>query len=349
MSSDAATDPRSDMSDFPRLGLRSTRFRDERQADWAALETLLARIERSGTRRLSDDDLLRLPGLYRSVLSSLSVARATSLDQSVIAYLESLSERAYYSLYGTRPPVWQRFLHYMRTGWPEAVRAIWPELLVSFGILFLATILSMSFVMSDPEWFYAFVDAGLAGDRTPAATREQLLDVIYTDPDEASGLGIFATALFSHNSGVAILAFALGFAFGIPTLFLLIQNGLMLGAFLGLHINKGLGYEIGGWLTVHGTTEIFAIVLAGAGGLHIGRAVAFPGHLSRLKSVANAGDVGGRVLGGVVIMLFVAGLLEAYPRQLVSSDEIRYLIGLSLLVLWFAYFFMPRGRGEVTS
>lgn len=337
MSSDGTND-----TTFEALTLRSSRFRAERRADWEALEALLRKIERSGTRGVSDENLLALPGLYRSVLSSLSVARSTSLDQSVIHYLESLSERAYYILYGTRPPVWKRFLYYLRYGWPEAVKTIWPELLISFGIMFLATLLSLSFVLSDPEWFYAFVDAGLAGDRTPAASEEQLLDVIYTDPDEANGLGVFATSLFSHNSGVAILAFALGFAFGIPTIFLLIQNGLMLGAFIGLHIQKGLGYEIGGWLTVHGTTEIFAIILAGAGGLHIGRAVAFPGQLSRLESASKAGDVGGRVLGGVVIMLFFAGLLEAYPRQLINSDEIRYAIGAGLFLLWLGYFFLPR-------
>lgn len=323
-------------------GLRSRRFRVEREADWRELERLLRKIDRFGTRRLTDDELLALPTLYRSALSSLSVARATSLDQSVIVYLESLSERAYYSLYGTKPPIWKRALYFLKTGWPEAVRAVWPELLISFSILLLACLLSLSFVLNDPEWFYSFADASLAGERTPAATREQLLDVIYTDPEDASGLGIFATALFSHNSGIAILAFALGFAFGIPTIILLIQNGLMLGAFIALHIQKGLGYEIGGWLTVHGTTEIFAIVLAGAGGLHIGRSVAFPRQLSRLQSAAKAGDVGGRVLGGVVIMLFVAGLLEAYPRQLISSDEVRYIIGLTMLALWLAYFFVPR-------
>lgn len=343
MSSEAALD-----DGMPHLTLKSSRFRAERETDWRALEDILVRIERGGTRRLSDAELLALPSLYRSVLSSLSVARSTSLDQSVIRYLESLSERAYYSLYSTRRPVWKRFLHYVGYGWPEAVRAIWPELLVAGGLLLLATLLSFSFVMSDPEWFYSFVGESLAGQRTPAASREQLLEVIYTDPDKTDGLGIFATSLFSHNSGVAILAFALGFAFGIPTFILLIQNGLMLGAFIALHVQKGLGYEIGGWLTVHGTTEIFAIILAGAGGLHIGRAVAFPGPLSRLRSAAKSGDVGGRVLGGVVIMLFFAGLLEAYPRQLINSDEIRYAIGIALFVLWCTYFFAPRRKTSLS-
>ena len=326
--------------------LKSSRFRAEREATWKALEALLAKTEGGRTGRLSDAELLELPKLYRATLSSLSVARATSLDQSVIQYLESLSERAYYTLYGARQPLWKRFADYLLHGWPEAVRAIWPELVVATAITLIAAVIGAAFVVSDPDWFYAFVNEGLAGERNPAASRETLESVIYTTDEEKeeSALGAFAAFLFQHNSRVAIMAFALGFAFGIPTIFLLLQNGFMLGAFIGLHMNKNLGVEIGGWLSVHGTTEIGAIILAGAGGLHIGRKVAFPGRRTRLASAAESGDVGARVLGGVVIMLFIAGLLEAYPRQLVDSDAIRYAIGWGLFALWCAYFFIPRRR-----
>ena len=327
------------------LSLKSSRFRSERQDSWQALERLLSKTAGGRTGGLTDAELLELPKLYRAALSSLSVARATSLDQGVITYLESLCERAYYTLYSGREPLWRRALRFLTHGWPEAVRAIWPELLVATFITLGAAVLGAGFVLSDPEWFYSFVGEGLADTRTPAADRETLEAVIYTSDDQKAqgGFGAFAAYLFSHNSRVAILAFALGFAFGIPTVFLLIQNGLMLGAFIALHMRKDLGMEIGGWLSVHGTTEIGAIILAGAGGLHIGRKVAFPGHRTRLASAAASGDVGARVLGGVVIMLFIAGLLEAYPRQLVDSDAIRYAIGWGLFVLWCAYFFLPRG------
>ncbi|TJV11100.1 MAG: stage II sporulation protein M, partial [Mesorhizobium sp.] len=71
-------------------------FRREREADWQAFEALLARVEKRAPRTLSEEELLSLPLLYRSALSSLSVARATSLDSALIAYLESLSLRGYF-------------------------------------------------------------------------------------------------------------------------------------------------------------------------------------------------------------------------------------------------------------
>src|SRR5580704_18951308 len=71
------------------LQLKSRRFRAEREGDWRRLESLLARVEGRSAAGLSDEELLAIPVLYRATLSSLSVARATSLDHSLIDYLES--------------------------------------------------------------------------------------------------------------------------------------------------------------------------------------------------------------------------------------------------------------------
>jgi len=120
-----------------------------------------------------------------------------------------------------------------------------------------------------------------------------------------------------------MFAFALGFAFCIPTAFLLMYNGFALGAFVAVFSDKALGFEVGGWLIIHGATEIFAIILAGAAGLHIGKAVAFPGDLSRTQAASKAGGTASLLMAGVVIMLFFAGLLEGFGRQLITSDLIQ--------------------------
>src|ERR1700704_3604858 len=106
------------------LRLKSYRFRAEREADWARLEALLARAEGRGAAALTDDQLLAAPVLYRAALSSLSVARATSLDQGVIDYLESLCARAYFFVYGTRSSLIERVGRFFSRDWPAAVRSL---------------------------------------------------------------------------------------------------------------------------------------------------------------------------------------------------------------------------------
>ncbi|MBL0965325.1 MAG: stage II sporulation protein M, partial [Blastomonas sp.] len=76
--------------------LRSDRFRLEREGDWQRLDAMVTAMEKGKLRKLSDDDVMALPVLYRNLLSSLSIARESSLDAGLIAYLESLTLRAYF-------------------------------------------------------------------------------------------------------------------------------------------------------------------------------------------------------------------------------------------------------------
>lgn len=328
------------------LQLRSTRFRAEREEAWLKLERLLARAERGGARAMTDEELVAIPSLYRLALSSLSTARAISLDAALISYLEALCGRAYFFVYGARASLPERLARFFRHDWPAAVRGLWPETLAALTALALGALLAFALVMREPEWFYALIPADLAGDRSPAASTENLRATLYSgrDAEGRSGMGVFAASLFTRNAQIAILAFALGFAFGAPSLILLVANGASLGAFVALFASRGLGLEVGGWLLIHGVTELFAAGLAGAAGMSIGRALAWPGRRTRLQAASEAGRRAGVVAAGCVAMLIVAGLLEGFGRQILNEDWARYGVAAITAVLWGAYFYRPAAR-----
>jgi len=321
--------------------VNATRFRKAREADWERLEYLVGRIEKRSVRALSDEDLLALPLLYRSALSSLSVARETSLDRALISYLEQLCTRAYFQIYGVPTSALRQIGRFFAKSWPEAVQAIWRETLVAFLLTVAGAVVAYLLVRNDPTWFFGIMPEGLSAGRDPSASAETLRATLY-GASKDDGLAVFATYLFTHNAQIAIFAFALGFAFAVPTVLLILYNGLMLGAFVAVFVPKGLGWNLGGWLIIHGSTEIFAIVLAGAAGFRIGTAIAFPGRLSRGDSAIAAGRSAATAMAGAVIMLIAAGLLEGIGRQTVTEDWARYAIGLTMLLGWLVYFYMPR-------
>lgn len=327
--------------------LRSDRFRQEREADWKRLDAIVTRLEKGRTRGLSDDDVLALPVLYRTVASSLSVARETSLDAATLGYLEALVQRAWFQVYGPRVTLWGWLARFFGGEWSRAVRALAPELLAALALMVAGTAVGWLLVAGDQDWYFSLVPGNFLDARVPGASREVLRRTLF-DGAQQDGLSVFAAYLFSNNASVAILCFALGFAFGVPPLLLLIQNTATLGAMLWLFASQGLLVDFVGWLSIHGTTELFAILLSGAAGLHVGRSMAFPGKRSLVEAAAEAGQRAAVVMAGVVLMLVCAGLLEGIGRQTIEVTWQRYAVGYAVLCFWLVYFFAFR-RGQSGS
>jgi len=271
----------------------------------------------------------------------------------VLSYLESLCPRAYFQVYGARASLGEGIRDFLTRDFPAAVRAaLWPNLIAALWMV-LGAAIAFFLVQTNADWYYTFIGEGMAQGRTPAAATEYLRNGLYDGgEDPLHELYAFATFLFSHNSSIGMVAFALGFALGIPTVLLMFYNGLTLGAMLALYDSRGLTWDLVGWLSVHGTTELLAIVLCGGGGLVLARAIIFPDRETRMESLARRGSTAGTLIMGAVMMLLVAGILEGFARQLVSDIGARYLIGGLMLVFWLTYFTLggrrsggARGKG----
>jgi uncharacterized membrane protein SpoIIM required for sporulation len=319
------------------LALKSAAFRAEREASWRELEALVARAERRGVRALDARELARLPGLYRAAVSSLSVARAISLDRNVLEWLESLCARAYLVVYGTRRGLGEAVAEFFGRRLPAAVRAHAPHVALSALALLLGALTGFALTLADAERFYAFVPPLVAQGRGPTSTTGALRDALYAQREAADMLTSFAMFLFSHNARIGIMAFAVGFAGGVPSALLVFSNGLVLGAFAALYHSRGLSLELWAWLLPHGVTELLAVVLCGAGGLAIGQALVFPGRDERLRSLAVRGREAAVLAAGAVGLFFVAGIVEGVFRQLVHPVPVRYAVASAFALAWALY------------
>jgi uncharacterized membrane protein SpoIIM required for sporulation len=318
--------------------LKSVEFRREREASWLELESLIDRVEKKGVATLSPAELSRLPILYRAALSSLSVARAISLDQNVLDYLESLTERAYFCVYGVKRHLRDALRDFFGQRFPSVVRRLRFYIVVSALMVVLGVATGLLLTLADENRFYSFVDAELAQGRGPTASTDELREVLYHQESAGDTLANFAAFLFTHNSRVSILAFAMGFLVGLPSLYFMFTNGLMLGAFAALYHQRGLSLDFWGWILPHGVSELSAMIFCGAAGLALAHGLLFPGPLSRRESLARRGREAGQLVIGAVCMLLVAGLIEGVFRQTVMAVPVRYAVAGTTAALWIFYF-----------
>jgi len=326
--------------------IRSTRFRTEREADWRRLDEIVGRTERSGVRSLSFEDARDLAVLYRLAMNSLSVARSISLDRSLLDYLDTLCCRAYLAVYAPQERLGGLLRRVLVHGIPGAMRRSGAALLIGFFALALGAVTGYLLFVDDPSWYNTFMPDSMANGRGVGSSREQLLSVIYdSNPGALDRLGAFATYLFSHNTRIAIFAFSLGVLVCLPSFALTAYQGLILGVFFGLHVDRGIGIDLFAWLSIHGVTELSAIVIATAGGFRLGLAVLFPGPLRRRDALRHEGRDAALLAILAALMLVAAGLLEGFGRQLVQDIEWRIGIGWGVGLLWLAWI-MLSGRGN---
>ncbi|MES0883745.1 stage II sporulation protein M [Roseibium sp. SCP14] len=318
--------------------MRSARFRKEREADWQRLETLVLRAERNGLQRMSFAETRDLASLYRQATTSLAIAREISLDKALLGYLEALTARAYLCVYAPQQRLGGLFQRFMTEGAPQAMRRSWLYILLGFLFLGLGALAGYLLYFENTDWYFVFMPAELADGRGPDATTGDLRSVIYGHETGTTGLGAFATYLFSHNTRIAIFVFGLGVFACAPAIVLTFYNGLILGAFFALHADRGLGLDLAGWLSVHGVTELSAICIACGGGLKLGAAVLFPGDRSRVAALRHAGHDAVKLALVAALMLVVAALLEGFARQLVQDLSSRIVIGWGIGAIWLAWF-----------
>jgi uncharacterized membrane protein SpoIIM required for sporulation len=105
-----------------------------------------------------------------------------------------------------------------------------------------------------------------------------------------------------------------------------------------------LDFELWAWLLIHGVTELSAVVLAAAAGFRLGWTLVFPGRLSRLDALRLQSQTAAVAMAGVVVMLFSAGLLEGFGRQLIQAPWARYVVAATTALVWGLYLFGPLGR-----
>ena len=160
--------------------------------------------------------------------------------------------------------------------------------------------------------------------------------------------GLMFFMITKNNIGVAFMAFVSGLLTSFGTGLILLQNGVMLGAFQTFFARHGLLWESALAIWLHGTIEISAIIVAGAAGLAMGNGWLFPGTYSRLYSFRRGAKRGLKIVIGTVPLFCVAGFIEGFLTRHTEWPDMGRLtiILLSAAFIIYYYIVLPYFRNK---
>jgi uncharacterized membrane protein SpoIIM required for sporulation len=304
--------------------------------DWNELEQLVRKARR-WTRSLSAAERERLDELYRRTTIHLARVRTRTDDEQLVNYLNNLTAAAHSIIYlPPRESVVHKAGMFVWEGFARVIGRHWREHLISALLVIGGALIGYAASVSDPILAHALWPS--MDERQPGSTPEQLLAHLRQGRDESGGQKFFfASFLLQHNLKVGILAMCTGILAAVPTVLLMIFNGMLLGVFAAIHHEAGIRAEMWAWILPHGVTELSAIILCGGVGLMLGKAVVRPGELSRNESLLRAGREAALVCAGVAAMLVLAAVIESYVRQSHWSTGARLGFAAATAAFWAAY------------
>ncbi len=289
--------------------------------EWQRLEALV------GRRRLTGAEADELVALYQRVATHLSVVQTRSPDPALAGRLSTLVARARSAVAGASAPAWRDMGRFFAVTFPVAVYRAWPWWcgvastfsLISFSMIF--------YIADHPD-----VQARIA---TPAEIK-QLVDNDFANYYSEHPARSFAAQVWTNNALVAAATLILGITL-LLTAYVLFVNAVNVGLVGGLMVGNDHAAQFFGLISPHGILELTAVFVAAGAGLKLGWAWIDPGPLPRGRALAEAGRVAVTVAIGLVAVLALSGVIEAFvtPSPLPTAARIGIGVVAEAAFLWY--------------
>jgi uncharacterized membrane protein SpoIIM required for sporulation len=264
--------------------------------EWRRLEELV------GRRRLTGSESDELVALYQRVATHLSLVRTRSPDPALVGRLSSLVARGRSAVTGGSTPAWSGVRRFFAVTFPVSVYRAWPWWCgVATGFSLIAFSL-MAWIAGRPDLWSRMA--------SPEEIK-QLVDSDFADYYSEHPAQSFAFQVWTNNAVVAAATLVLGITL-VGSLWVLLQNAVNVGVIGGLMIGSGRSAQFFGLVSPHGILELTAVFVAAGAGLRLGWAWVDPGPLPRGRALAAAGREAMTVAIGLVVVLLVTGVIEAF-------------------------------------
>ena len=280
-----------------------------------------------------------LAHLYIHLVNDLSYAQTYYPKSKTVVYLNHLAAQTYQKIYKTKRTESNRIKYFFFTEVPLLAYQYRRYILYAFLIFTVLTAIGTISAAND----IAFVRL-ILGDQYVNMTLENIEKgnpvAVYTTGSNWGGF----IAITLNNLRVGALSYLFGIFIGVGTLYILLNNCIMLGSFQYFFYERGVFWESVRGIWIHGSMEIFAMVIEAAAGFILGASILFPKTYSRLNSFKIGFQNSFKIFLSTMPFTFAAGFLEGfitrYSKQMPTFLSISIIL-LTLSIISFYYLVYP--------
>jgi uncharacterized membrane protein SpoIIM required for sporulation len=276
-----------------------------------------------------------MASLYIHLVNDLSYAQTYYPKSKTVVYLNYLASQIYQKIYKTKREEKNRFVYFFKTEVPLLIYQYKRYLLYAFILFFACVGIGVISAKYDDNFVRLIL-----GDHYVNMTLENIKDgnpvAVYKSGSNWGGF----IAITLNNLFVGLKCYIYGIFGGIGTFWILIQNCIMLGSFQYFFHQQGVFWESVQGIWIHGSMEIFAIVIESACGFILGASILFPRTFSRLNSFKIGFKDSLKIFLATIPFTIAAGILEGFVTRysLEMPNWLNVFIILSTLSIISFYF-----------
>ncbi len=291
-------------------------FIKKHRDDWKQLEQLVTMMHKR-KKEVAGSTIDQFYRLYQKAAQNLSYAQTYFPKEEVTFYLNGLVSKSHNVLYKDQMSSMHQVRHFFSTTFIRLLWEQWKFVVAALVLFTIGAAGSYLSVLQDPQNMYSILPPEIAYGVDPDSLGD---DNGYWDSS------VMSASIMTNNIQVAILAFAGGVTFGLLTVYILIYNGIIIGALAALFWTHGKTYEFWAYIVPHGMIELTAIFIAGGAGLLMGYKLFVPGDYSRGYQLKVNAKRSVQLLLGTVPLFVIAGIIEGFITPAPIPLEAKYFV-----------------------
>ncbi|GAB2565768.1 stage II sporulation protein M [Gracilibacillus alcaliphilus] len=304
--------------------MRLNQFIKQNRGDWQYLEQLILQLP----KKKKADTIDEFQQAYQKVARQLSYSQTYFPNEDITRYLNELVGKAHNTLYQSQHSSWKQAYHFFSSKFIGLLLEQWKAVLIAMLLFLFGGLASFFAVIENPSYIYGILPEEMAQSIDPVSLGQEPAEV---------NAPLMSVEILTNNIQVAILAFAGGITLGILTVYVLIYNGVIVGAIAGLFWNYSNSYVFWAYIVPHGVIELLAIFIAGGAGLLMGYKIFVPGIYSRGYQLKKQTIRSVKLLIGTIPLFIIAGIIEGYITPSNLSLEMKYAVAAITAIALAAY------------
>ncbi len=279
--------------------MREVAFIKQNKEKWLDFEQAIF-----GKSKKNPDEMA---SLYIHLVNDLSYAQTYYAKSKTVIYLNYLASQLYQKIYKTKREDKNRFVYFFSTEVPLLVFQYRRYLVYSFLMFFCCVLIGVVSAKYDTDFVRLILGDGYVNMTLDNIKEGNPVAVYKSGSNWGSFIGITLNNLY-----VGARCYVYGIFLGIGTFYVMLQNSIMLGSFQYFFYQQGVFWESVRGIWIHGSMEIFGIVIESTAGFILGASILFPKTYSRMNSLKIGFKNSFKIFLSTIPFTIAAGFLEGF-------------------------------------